>query len=465
MQKFVLKFESAKGSMQPASTLPSRGIARWIMCPIARLIGLSAISLLGTRPAAAAPLYSLAPPQAALAHHLAMLRLTLHFGVEAGVVLLLVLLLEGRWAQRLAGRMESLRGKPWVQTALFAAVLLVLLEGCVLLPAGALMHRALLRVGISIQSWSGWLRDQSVATLLMLVVGVPVLVFARWLLVRWPRRAWLWFWLASVPVIVAGALVLPQIVEPVFDHFEPLAATHPELVAQFERVVARTGTAIPPQRMFLMEASAKGNGLNAYVSGIGPTKRIVVWDTTADRMPQDEILFILAHESGHYVLHHLAWGIAMGIAGTLALLWLTMKLAAWLLRRGGRRWRIESLASLPGMVVLLLALALLEMATEPVGNCISRVIEHQADIYGQEAIHGIVADPQRTAVAAFEQLGQAWLEDPHPGPLVVFWTYDHPSIQSRAEFAAHYDPWSAGGHPRYFPPTPLPAPAATLGLP
>lgn len=402
----------------------------------------------------APPAYTLAPPQAALAHHLALLRLALHFGVELGVVLLLILLLESGLVRRMARRVESRR--PWAQTALFAAALLLLLDCCVLLPADALLQHALLRVGISIQSWPGWLRDQSIATLLLLVVGVPILVFARWLLARSPRRAWLWFWLASIPVILAAALVLPQIVEPLFDHFSPLAATHPELVAQFERVVARTGTQIPPERMFLMQASVKGNGLNAYVSGIGPTKRIVVWDTTANRMPQDEILFILAHESGHYVLHHLAWGIALGIAGTLALLWLTMRLAASLLRWRGRRWRIESLASLPGMVVVLLALVLLEIVSEPIGNSISRAIEHQADVYGQEAIHGIVADPQQTAVAAFQHLGQAWLEDPHPSAFVVFWTYDHPAIQSRAEFAAHYNPWSttstASGHPRYFPP-------------
>ena len=416
-------------------------------------IGLGTLAALCAQPTAwAAPVYTLATPQAALARHLAHLRLTLHFGVELGAVLLLALLLETGAAARLARLAERLSRRRWAQTAIFAACLLLLLEGCVLLPAAALMHHGLLRVGISIQSWPGWLRDQSMATLMMLAVGAPVLVFARWLLARAPRRAWLWFWLASIPVILAGALVLPEIVEPIFDHFEPLAATHPELVAQFERVVARTGTEIPPQRMFLMRASAKGNGLNAYVSGIGPTKRIVVWDTTADRMPQDEILFILAHESGHYVLHHLPWGIGMGIAGTLALLWLTMQLAERLLRWRGPGWRADSLSTLPGIVVVLLALVVLEIATEPVGNTISRAIEHQADVYGQEAIHGIVADPRRTAVAAFQQLGEAWLEDPNPGAFVVFWTYDHPSIQSRAEFAAHYDPWLAGGHPRYFPP-------------
>ena len=76
-------------------------------------------------------------------------------------------------------------------------------------------------------------------------------------------------------------------------------------MTELEKVVARTGTNIPPERMYLMKASEKTNGLNAYVSGIGATKRIVVWDTTAGRIPNDEVLFIFGHESGHYVLHHI----------------------------------------------------------------------------------------------------------------------------------------------------------------
>ncbi len=411
---------------------------------------LAALTLCCAHTASAAPLYSLAPPQAALARRLAHLQLGLHVGVELAALALLILLLESGLAQRVAHAVAQSSSRAWLQTILFVAALLLLLNGCILLPADAIRHSALLQAGISVQSWPAWLRDQALITLLMLVVGTPVLVLARWLLTRSPRRAWLWFWLASIPVILAAAFVLPQLVEPLFNHFEPLADSHPQLVKQFQRVVARTGTPIPPQRMFLMRASSKVNGFNAYVSGLGPTQRIVVWDTTADRMPADEILFILAHECGHYVLHHLLWGLTLGILGTLLLLWLTFLLAHRLLRLRGHRWRIQSLDSLSGLVVVLLALVLLEILSEPIGNSISRAFEHQADVYAQEALHGIVPDPQTTAVAAFQQLGQAWLEDPNPNPLVVFWTFDHPSIQSRANFAAHYNPWIAGGHPRFF---------------
>jgi Zn-dependent protease with chaperone function len=101
-------------------------------------------------------------------------------------------------------------------------------------------------------------------------------------------------------------------------------------------------------------------------------------------------------------------------------------------------------------VVLLFAISAASFVLQPIGNAFSRYFEHQADVYGQEAIHGIVPDPQKTAVSAFNSLGEAWLEDPTPSPLIEFWTYNHPSVQNRANFALHYNPWANGGHGRFF---------------
>ena len=85
--------------------------------------------------------------------------------------------------------------------------------------------------------------------------------------------------------------------------------------------------------------------------------------------------------------------------------------------------------------MLLFALSVASFVLQPAGNAFSRHFEHQADVYGQEAIHGIVADPQKTAVSAFNHLGEAWLEDPNPSPFIEFWSYNHPCVQTRANFA------------------------------
>lgn len=363
---------------------------------------------------------------------LAVLWLLLALGVAAGL-------------ESWTARVLRLR---WLQGLLFFAALLVVLTlaGLPLDAAGELASR---HFGISVQGWGGWLGDQAKALGLTLLFGAPVLLLFNWIVRVSPRRFWVWIWVVSLPILVLVIFVAP-LIGPLFDKFEPLSEQHPKLVEELEKVVARTGTAIPPNRMFLMEASAKTNGLNAYVTGIGSTKRIVVWDTTAGRIPDDEVLFVFAHETGHYVLHHIPKMLAGMAFALFFVFWGCAAFSRWMLKRFGPRWHVDSLSSRAGFVVLLFAFSVASFLLEPVSNAFSRHFEHQADVYGQEAIHGIVPDPQKTAVAAFNALGQAWLEDPHPNPFIEFWTYSHPSVQQRANFAAHYDPWKNGGHGEFF---------------
>jgi Zn-dependent protease with chaperone function len=345
------------------------------------------------------------------------------------------------WTQRLSRYC-------WVQGLLFFAVFLVI-TALASLPLDVFGHHVGRSYGISVQGWGSWAGDQAKALGLSVLFGAPVMLLFNWIVRRWPRRYWLGVWIATLPLLVLTIFVSP-LLEPIFNKFEPLSKDHSALVAKLEQVVARTGTNIPPERMFLMKASLKTNGLNAYVSGMGATKRIVVWDTTAGRIPDDEVLFVFGHESGHYVLKHMPKKLAGSAILLFFLFWGCAGLAAWLVSRFGPRWHVDSLASRAGFVVLLFAISVGSFILTPVNNTISRYYEHQADVYGQEAIHGIVADPQKTAVAAFNQLGEAWLEDPNPNAFIEFWTYSHPSVQTRANFAAHYDPWVAGGNPKFF---------------
>jgi len=400
-------------------------------------------------PAPGQQAYTLPPGKLAKAIALSRIRNILDIaGSIWGIVFLWLLLATGAWAaiERWAERRSVRR---WVQGAGFFCVFF-LLSALASLPldlAGNHYERA---YGISVQGWPGWFGDLGKALGLTLVFGTAILLLFNWIVRRWPRRYWLVAWSVTIPILLLVMFVEPVLIEPLFDSFQPLAHPNPVLVEQLEKVVARTGTAIPPSRMFLMKASAKTNGLNAYVSGIGATKRIVVWDTTAGRIPNDEILFIFGHETGHYVLHHIWKGLAGTIAGLFFVYWACAALAAWMVRRFGPAWSVTDLSSRTGFVVLLFVVSIAGFLLEPVSNAFSRHFEHQADVYGQEAIHGIVSDPQKTAVAAFNDLGRAWLEEPNPNPFIEFWLYSHPSTEQRANFAAHYDPWKNGGHGKYF---------------
>ena len=171
------------------------------------------------------------------------------------------------------------------------------------------------------QSWAGWFGDWGKALALAMGASALFLLLFNWVVKASPRRFWLWAWAIAVPLMVLVTFVAPVFIEPIFDKFEPLQKTNPQLVADLEKVVARTGTDIPPDRMFLMKASEKTNGLNAYVSGLGATKRVVVWDTTAGRVPDDEVMFIFGHESGHYVLHHIGKGLLVSAVALFFVFW------------------------------------------------------------------------------------------------------------------------------------------------
>jgi Zn-dependent protease with chaperone function len=402
--------------------------------------------------------YNLPPDKLAKAKTLNAIRLTLEIiGTLWGLAVIWLLLATrtaaglGAWAARCTGRL-------WIQGLLFFAVFFII-TALASLPLDMIGNTVSRHYGISVQGWGSWFGDQGKGLGLTIVFGCLVLLLFNWIVKVSPRRFWLWCWLIALPLMVLGTVGEP-LLEPIFNKFEPLSQHNAPLVADLEKVVARTGTNIPPDRMFLMKASVKTNGLNAYVSGLGATKRIVVWDTTAGRVPNDEVMYIFGHETGHYVLHHIVKGLMVSAIGMFFLFWVCARFAQWLVGRYGESWdiheeigprgAIEPLATRAGFVVLLFALSIAGFILTPASNTFSRYLEHQADVYGQEAMHGLVPDPQRTAVAAFNALGEAWLEDPEPSRFVEFWLYNHPSVKNRANFAAHYDPWANEGHGEFF---------------
>jgi STE24 endopeptidase len=393
--------------------------------------------------------YTLPPEKLAKAIALSRIRDTLAIteGIW-GIVFLWLLLSAGTWS-RIEGWAQRRAKHRWVQGVLFFFAFFILTT-VASLPFDMYGQHASRSYGVSVQTWPSWWSDQAKSLGVALVIGTLVLLLFNWIVRRWPRRYWVGVWVATVPIIILLIFLSPLIIDPLFNQFEPLELHHAPLVAKLERVVQRTGIDIPPNRMFLMKASKKYNGINAYVTGIGASKRYVMWDTATDRMPDDEVLFVFGHESGHYVLHHIPQMIAGIAVGLFFVYWACATFAAWLVQRFGPGWGTTELSSRTGFVVLLFVVSVAGFVLQPATNAFSRHFEHQADVFGQEAIHGIVADPQKTAMSAFNQLGEAWLEDPKPNAFIEFWLYNHPSVQRRAQFAAQYNPWANGGHGEFF---------------
>ncbi len=395
-----------------------------------------------------APAYALPPDKlakaTALYHDETILGL---ISLAWGFISLLLILRLGI-ASRLSRFAARVTPKPWLQGCIFIP-LLMLIEAFLQLPISLEGHRIGLAFGLSVQHWASWFGDHGKSLLLTLAAGTVVISILFAIVRHSPRLWWFWFWLISIPLTLGIVYLVPVVIDPIFNHYQPLQQTNPALVAQLERVVAKSGISIPPSRMFLMKASEKVTTANAYVTGFGASKRVVVWDTTIHSSTPDGILFIFGHELGHYALGHVVTGTVLGIFGTLIYLWLGYRLAHWMIRKRGARWGVSGMSDWSAVVVLLLAGEILGFISSPIENGISRYFEHQADIYGEEVIHGIVADPQKTAQESFQQLGEQSLDIPNPNRLQVFWDFSHPTILDRATFARDYNPWANGQKPKY----------------
>jgi Zn-dependent protease with chaperone function len=378
-------------------------------------------------------------------------RTALYFGGAAWIVFafwILVRLHTGACIARLAERISS---RAWLQGFVVIPLWGLLYSG-ITLPLAILGHHLSLRYGLSIERWGGWWIDWLKSTGILLALGALAIGILYAILRRTSHRWWIWFWAITIPLEVLGAWAAPLVLDPLFNHFTPLAQTNPVLVDQLERVAARGGLNIPRGRIFLMDASTRVTGANAYVTGLGASKRIVVWDTTLRIETPNEILFTYGHEQGHYVLHHVAKGIAWSALVIFVFYWFAYRLMRWLVRRYGDALRIAAVESWSSLGLFLMVAYALNFLAQPVANSISRHIEHQADVYGQEVIHGLVPDPQATVVSSFCSDARVWLDDPEPNRFVEYWTYSHPSTEERAEFAVRYDPWRPGQRPKYVDP-------------
>ncbi len=392
---------------------------------------------------ASGPAYSLPPALLAKARVLEHLHTLLYFGGTAWELLALWVLLRLRTGARLAtwaARLTDRRGggafavRPWLRGLLLAPAWLLILA-VIGLPGSLIAHHVQLRYGLSVERWPAWWADWMEGELLTLIFGTLLLQTVFALLRRSPRRYWLWFWAIVQPFVVLGVFLAPVAIDPLFNHFTPLAARSPSLVGKLQHVAAMGGLRIAPDRMFVEDAGRRYTGMNAYVTGIGASKRIVVWDTTVDKVPESEILAIYAHEQGHYVLGHIPKGIAFSAVLTLLLFAVFAFWYRWEVQRYGDRWHVAGESDWAALPLLLLLVSILGFLSEPVANAASRADEHAADVYGQQLLTRILPDAAQVEVDDFNRLGRAWLDDPAPNRFVVWWTYSHPPLSDRAEEA------------------------------
>lgn len=401
-------------------------------------------SSLPSQSAAAITEYRLPPDLHEKAHRRSRIHFWLNLiGIGYGIVALWRIL-HWRLAPKYRNWAEGISRLSFLQSIVFSPPLLFTVA-LLTLPLDIYGEVVEKRYGISVQGWGSWGWDWIKGQLISFVIGT-ILTWLLYLVIRRsPRRWWFYFWLISLPISVFLVFLQPLVIDPMFHKFEPLQQKDPALVASLEQMVQRAGQNIPPERMFWMGAGEKTTSLNAYVAGMGSSKRIVVWDNTIAHMTTPEIVYVAGHETGHYVLKHIQKGMLFFAVLLLIAFYLGYRTVDWVLLRHRQAWEIRDLQDWASLPVLLLLLSVFSFIVTPVGSAFSRYLEHQADQYGLEVTHGLTPNSNQVAARAFQVLGEVGLSDPDPNPLNVFLFYDHPPVSDRLRFCVTYDPRARGG--------------------
>jgi STE24 endopeptidase len=322
-----------------------------------------------------------------------------------------------RWGRRLVGRLP---GWWWVRVVLAVAVV-ELVGRVVTLPFAVLLRRHVLDYGLSTQAWSGFAVDLAKNEAVTIVVTSVTMVVLVGCARRW-RRAW-----PAVAggllgaLVLAGSFVYPVVVEPVFNNFTPL----PDGPLRTRVLQLADQEHVPVDDVLVADASRRTTTLNAYVSGFGGTRRVVLYDNLVHDVPQDEALSVVAHELAHAHHDDVLTGSLLGAAGAV----FGVGLLALVVGSVGERRRLSMRD--PAVVPLVLALiAVGTVLASPVQNGISRQVEVRADVDALEA-----TDDAQAFVGVQRQLALRSLADPAPPAWSQFWFGSHPTGLTRIAIA------------------------------
>lgn len=361
--------------------------------------------------------------------------------VDTGIGLLLpALLLFSGFSSRLRTLAQRI-GKRWLPAVAVYATLFTIISSLLALPlawyAGYVRQH---EYGLSHQNFERWLGEWAKGVAVS-AIGLSLVLWIPYLLLRRsPRRWWLYTGVASLPLAALLLVITPVWVDPLFNRFEPM---HDKaLEARVLALANRAG--INGSRVYEVDKSADTKTVNAYVTGFADTKRIVLWDTLLEKLTTDQILFVMAHEMGHFVLHHtLAVILAISVFAT-ASLYAVHRVAGNMIARFGEYFRFQELSDVASFPLLLLLGGMVSLVLTPAGLALSRYQEHEADRFALE-----LTRDNRTAALTFIRLQEENLTIPRPGWLYLLWRGSHPPLGSRIDFANEYRPWKSGQKLRY----------------
>ena len=311
----------------------------------------------------------------------------------------------------------------WLAEAVLGGVAVVMAAQVITLPLSAWRYTLLVKYGLSNQTWGAWALSVAKSYGVTIVTAVVLLAGLYTLMRMAPKLWWAFAAVGGAVLVIVMSAVYPLVVEPLFSNFTPMADG--PLRSQLMEMAERDG--VPVTEVLVSDASVRTNTVNAYVSGLGPTRRIVVYDNLLEA-PDDEVISVVAHELGHAKAGDVWIGTALGAIGVAAAACGIAVLGSWtgLLRRVG----VDDITSPRSAALLIAAVALVGLLATPVQNLVSRQLEMRADRHALE-----LTDDPDTFITMQTSLATRNLSDVDPPVLLHWWFGSHPSTAERIAMA------------------------------
>ncbi len=278
------------------------------------------------------------------------------------------------------------------------------------------------RFGFNKMTFRLWCTDQIKSLLLSTLFMGLLATAALWLIQAAPHTWWLWVWALLVAFGLLMMVISPYVIEPLFFKFEPLQVDG--LEEEIRAMMAKTGLSV--SKVLQVDASKRSGHSNAYFTGLGKQKRVVLFDTLLEQLSKEEVLAVLAHELGHMKKKHIVKRMSLMAVVALFYCWLVHTLIGW---PGLPQLVGLSEASFYARVVLLFFLfSILSFPLTPLFSLLSRRDEYQADRFACD-LHG---NPEGLATALV-QMSKENLANLHPHPFYARFYYSHPPVVERVE--------------------------------
>ena len=260
--------------------------------------------------------------------------------------------------------------------------------------------------------------------ILSLVIFIPF-----YLIYRSPNIWWLQLSFLVIPVIIFIVFISPLVIDPIFNKYTSIE--NEKLGKEITGLLHKAD--IEDAKIYKVDKSKDTKTMNAYMTGILNSKRIVLWDTTINNLSEEEVLSISAHEIGHYLKGHIWKNIIIASFGTILLLFLVHITATWILDLSNGTFGIRKFSDIAALPLLLLVLNFYTFLSTPIMNYVSRQMEVEADSY-----EIILAEDRESAISAMEKLYKESLGIPRPSNIFKIWYYSHPTLEERVAFYRNY---------------------------